>query len=124
MLNLYAAWAGILGACLAGAVTGMFFHQENWLGGYSSWERRMVRLGHISFFGLGMVNFLYDYTVLQFNLSLSSPYSSWLLVIGLITMPLVCYLSAFKKFFRHLFFIPVLSVLSGIILFLKEVLMK
>jgi hypothetical protein len=124
MLNLYAAWAGILGACLAGTVTGMFFHQENWLGGYSSWERRMVRLGHISFFGLGMVNFLYAYTILQFNLSLSSPYSSWLLVIGLITMPLVCYLSAYKKFFRHLFFIPVLSVLSGIILFLKEVLMK
>jgi len=84
----------------------------------------MVRLGHISFFGLGMVNFLYAYTILQFNLSLSSPYSSWFLVIGLITMPLVCYLSAYKKFFRHLFFIPVLSVLSGIILFLKEVLMK
>jgi len=124
MLNLYAAWVGILASCLAGAITGMFYHQENWLGGYSSWQRRMVRLGHISFFGLGMINFLYAFTVSHFDLSLKSPWSSLLLVIGLISMPLVCYLSAYKKFFRHLFFIPVLSVLSGIILLFSGVLMK
>jgi len=71
-----------------------------------------------------MINFLYAFTVLHFDLSLKSPWSSQLFVIGLISMPLVCYLSAYKKFFRHLFFIPVLSVLSGIILLFTGVLMK
>ena len=39
-VNLYAAWAGILLGIVAGAVQGMFFHGENWLGGYTSWPRR------------------------------------------------------------------------------------
>ena len=43
-------------------VLGMFFHGENWLGGYASFKRRMYRLGHISFFGLGAVNMLFCLT--------------------------------------------------------------
>ena len=38
---------------------------------------------------------------------------SWLLIVGAVTMPLVCYLSAFKAMFRHLFFIPATSVTLG-----------
>jgi hypothetical protein len=52
ILNFYAAWIGILLGFIAGAVLGLFFHDENWMGGYSSWRRRMSRLGHISFFAL------------------------------------------------------------------------
>ena len=52
MLNFYAAWIGILLGFVAGVVLGFFFHREDWLGGYHSWRRRMVRLGHISFFGI------------------------------------------------------------------------
>ena len=36
--------------------------------------------------------------------------------IGAITMPTCCFLSAWKKPFRHLFFIPVGGVATGIIL--------
>jgi hypothetical protein len=36
-------------------------------------------------------------------------------------MPLICYLSAIKSFFRHLFFIPVVSILVGIVAFLIKV---
>ena len=51
-LHLYAAWIGIFMGFLAGAGLGLFFHRDGWLGGYSSWPRRMARLGHISFFGI------------------------------------------------------------------------
>ena len=37
------------------------------------------------------------------------------LIVGVITMPLCCYLTAWKKFFRHLFPVPVLSVATGIV---------
>lgn len=122
MINLYAAWVGILAGILAGAVPGLFFYKEDWLGGYASWPRRMIRLGHISFFGLAFVNlsFALTYPVLQIKTEI--PLSSVLFVTAAVTMPLICYLSAFKPMFRHLFFIPVLSVLIGTIHFLWRIL--
>ncbi|MGA2260117.1 MAG: hypothetical protein ABSH28_01640 [Acidobacteriota bacterium] len=110
MINIYAAWLGILLGIVAGAISGLFFHEEHWLGGYGSWTRRMIRLAHISFFGLGLLNLGLALTARALGLSDSIGLASWLLLIGAVTMPLVCYLSAFIKPFRHLFFIPVLSV--------------
>ena len=60
--NLFLAWLWILLGFVTGMVLGMFFHGENWLGGYGSFKRRMYRLGHISFFGLGAVNLLFCLT--------------------------------------------------------------
>lgn len=118
MINFYAAWIGMfLGLC-AGGVEGLFFHHEQWRGGYSSWRRRMVRLGHISFFGIGFINLAYALSVDYLAISTPSPIPSSLLVLGALTMPLVCYLSAARKNFRHLFFIPAGSVILGVALFL------
>ena len=54
--NLLAAWIGFSLGCLAGAIPGLFFHRDDWLGGYASWQRRMIRLAHIAFFGIGFLN--------------------------------------------------------------------
>ena len=50
-MNLYAAWIGFVLGALSGALLGLFFHDERFMGGYGSWQRRMTRLGHISFSG-------------------------------------------------------------------------
>ena len=42
---------------------------------------------------------------------------SRLFILALITMPSLCYASAFWKPARHLFFIPVLSVIAGAAIF-------
>ncbi len=122
MVNLYAGWIGFLLGCVAGAVPGLFFHGEQWLGGYASWTRRMVRLGHISFFGIGLINISLALSAgalgIENGLALASP----LLLVGAVTMPAVCYASAFKKPFRHLFFIPASSVTLGVALFLWRIL--
>jgi len=124
LANLYAAWTGILLGCVAGAVQGLFFYKEDWLGGYSSWSRRMVRLGHVSFFGIGFINLVFSLTVYTMGLSEGVFLASWLLIVGAITMPLVCYLSAAKMDFRHLFFIPVLSVIVGIAILIWSLFQK
>src|SRR5437588_762585 len=54
--NIVFAWGWILAGFLSGMVLGLFFHHEHWLGGYGSWMRRMYRLGHISFLGLGAMS--------------------------------------------------------------------
>ena len=116
-INLYAAWIGILLGFLAGAIPGLFFQKENWLGGYSSWPRRMSRLGHISFFGLAFINLTYAASVHVMELQAPNIWPSRLFILGAITMPLVSYLSAYNKGFRHLFFLPVLCLATGAILF-------
>jgi hypothetical protein len=122
-VNLLAGWTSILLGFLAGAVPGLFFWREEWLGGYGSWRRRMVRLAHIAFFGLGFINLLFALTVAQVGLSATSGplyLASWLLVAGNVAMPVVCYLSSWRLPFRHLFFIPVLCLLSGVGLLVRE----
>lgn len=114
-LNLWAGWIGILGGVASGMGMGLVFHRENWLGGYGSYPRRMLRLGHISFFGLGFLNLMFDQTVLRTSWAgQGMALASVMLIIGAITMPTVCLLSAWKKPLRHLFFIPVIAILTGV----------
>jgi hypothetical protein len=108
-----AAWIGICLGCAAGAVQGLFFHRETWLGGYNSWRRRMLRLGHISLAAIGLINLGLALTATALGIAASLVWPARLLIIGAITMPLFCYLSAFRDFFRHLFFIPALSVIAA-----------
>ncbi len=109
-------WGGMLLGVVSGAVIGLFFHREDWMGGYQSYRRRLTRLGHISFFGLAFVNMAFALT--QHLLSLEAPWAHWAAVsftVGAIAMPTCCFLSAWRKPFRHAFCIPVGGVLSGII---------
>ncbi len=117
-VNLWAAWIGFLLGAVAGAAQGLFIHDEAWLGGYDSWRRRMMRLGHVSFFGIGLLNLAHALTVRALALTDLNPWSGRLLIVGAIAMPLVCYLAAWRKECRQLFPIPVLSVAAGIAIFL------
>lgn len=116
-INLYAAWIGFLLGALAGATSGLFFDRENWLGGYADWRRRMVRLGHISFFGIGLLNLGFYLTVEAVSIQEGVRLPAILLIVGAVAMPLVCYLSAHRKGFRHLFFIPAGAVTLALALF-------
>ncbi len=117
MINIQAAWIGFLLGCLGGAIPGLFFYNSDWLGGYASWQRRMIRLGHISFFGIGFINLLFALTARALGINNGLHVTSILLIVGAATMPSVCYMSAWKPVFRHLFFIPVASLSIGIALF-------
>lgn len=101
---------------ISGALIGLFFAKEEWMGGYSSWRRRLTRLGHISFFGLGFVNFLFAFTHHALHLDPAwATKAAGAFLTGAASMPTVCFLSAWKKPLRHLFAIPVVSVALGIL---------
>jgi hypothetical protein len=121
MINIQAAWIGFLLGCVSGAVPGLFFYNSEWLGGYVSWKRRMIRLAHVAFFGLGFINLFFSLTAKALGLDSGLQNISILLIAGAITMPTVCYLSAWKPAFRHLFFIPAVSVTAGIVLFVWRI---
>lgn len=116
MFNLYVGWIGMLGGVVSGALIGLFFHDDTWMGGYGSYRRRLTRLGHISFFGLGFLNLLFALSADKLNLATPYlPVASIALVVGAVAMPAVCFLSAWRKPFRHLFPLPVTAVLIGIV---------
>ena len=116
-LNLLCAWIGILLGFLSGLVFGLFFHRENWLGGYGSFKRRMYRLAHISFFGLAIVNFMFFLTGQQLLIThYASDFAntaSYAFIIGAVSMPLCCVLMAHFPRTRLLFGVPVLSLILG-----------
>ena len=103
-MNLLTGWTSVLIGFAAGAVPGLFFWREDWLGGYGSWRRRMVRLAHIAFFGLGIINLLFALTLGQLGLGADTGALRWaavLLVAGNVAMPTVCYLAAWRQPFRR-----------------------
>lgn len=118
-LNVWAAWIGIALGLVSGSVQGLFFASEGWLGGYGSWPRRMLRLGHISFFGVAFLNLAYANAIVLLGYRQSAPLTSALLIAGAVLMPTICYLAAWRKALRHLFFLPVLSLLGAAGLFIS-----
>jgi hypothetical protein len=113
VFHLAVAWVWVLLGLVSGTVIGLFFHREGWLGGYDSWQRRMVRLGHIAFLGTGLLNLAFAVTVGALGLREAPRLPSVLFVVGAVSMPAVCFLSAWRKPLRHLFFVPVLSLVGA-----------
>jgi hypothetical protein len=111
--NLVLGWTWILLGFVSGMGMGMCFHKEGWLGGYGSFPRRLYRLGHISFFGLGIVNLIFYATAAHFARGGLMTVASWAFVSGAITMPVCCLLMAHFPKAHFLFAVPVLSLIAG-----------
>lgn len=118
MVNWVFGWCLILSAFITGAGIGLFFHREDFWGGYASFRRRIVRLGHISQAALGMLNILYSLTPWPMT-SWRGEAASWCFMIGGVAMPAVCFLCGWKKDFRHLFFIPVTFLILAVVFTLQ-----
>ena len=110
-INFLAAWVAILAGLITGTGIGVFFHDAEWMGGYASWRRRMMRLGHISFFGTGFLNLALVVSIDHLHWDGPPPLASAGFLLGAVAMPAVCFLSAWRESFRHLFFIPVASLI-------------
>jgi len=115
MLNWYFGWALILTAFFTGAILGLFFYGEDFLGGYASFRRRTLRLGHIALAALGIINVLYGLSPMASEASPRTWVASLGFAIGGVTMPAVCFLTSWRVGFRYLFFIPVSALVIAVI---------
>ena len=119
MINWYFGWASILCAFITGAILGLFFYDDNWLGGYSSFRRRILRLGHVALVGLGMINILFGMVAHTNSTSVRVTVASLAFIVGGATMPGICFLTAWRTGFRRLFFIPVAALIVAGVLTLR-----
>jgi hypothetical protein len=114
-LNWQIGWLLVLAAFLTGAAMGLFFHREDFLGGYGSFRRRLLRLGHVACAALGMMNVVFSLSPWPSPESWTGSAASLAFVAGGLTMPLACFLSAWREPFRHVFAIPVVALMLAVI---------
>ncbi len=108
-------WIWILTGVLAGLVLGLRFHQDDWLGGYATLRRRLVRLGHISFVGLGILNILFAHSAARMALDPAGlRIASIAFLVGGMSMPACCALMAWRRGLQPLFAVPVVSLLGAL----------
>ena len=112
---LVTGWTSICGGVLSGVWLGLWFHRKSWLGGYTALRRRLVRLAHIAFFGIGTLNLLFALTVRA--LGLESPIlqvATLGFAVAAVAMPATCFLVAWQPRHRHLFAIPVTALVTAV----------
>jgi hypothetical protein len=114
--NWFFGWSLILAAFASGIPLGLQFHRDDFLGGYTGFRRRVVRLGHIALAALGMINVL-------FAMSPWPAAGAWMgrgasvgFMVGGVGMPIVCFLTAWRDGFRQLFFIPVTALIAAVVM--------
>jgi len=113
-VNLVFGWTWILAGMVGGMALGLGFHREDWLGGYASHARRLLRLGHISFIGLGALNILFAQLPAELSARAGGlGLASAAFIVGGVSMPLCCALMAWRRGLQPLFAVPVASLLLG-----------
>ena len=120
MKNEIFGWSLILLSVLMGLVMGIRFQNESWLGGYTSLQRRMVRLAHIALAALGIVNIEFGRTVQQLTLEgrANGPirFAGAAFMVAGVSMPACCLVIAGKARRFEMFAVPVGALLIALLL--------
>lgn len=113
-MNAAFGWIWITLGLVSGMALGLGFAREHFLGGYGSWTRRLLRLGHIAQVMLGVLNVLFE--VSRDRIALGPMWidaASWGFLAGAVLMPAVCAWAAFDKRAMALFGFPVVALIGS-----------
>lgn len=114
--NLVVGWSSMAAGVMSGAWIGLFVARDAWLGGYSSFRRRMLRLGHVACFGIGILNVLFALTVLAAPMPHAAQVAGSVgFTVAALTMAPCCFLTAWRAEHRRLFPIPVTGAFTGVL---------
>jgi hypothetical protein len=116
---------GWISACLGvatGSVMGLWSFDgplppPAWLGEYGETARRLARLGHIAFFGLGILDLLLAWELPRSGLGPASKWlTSWAMIFGNVFLPLNLFAAATYHPLKYLLGVPVAAVFLAFIL--------
>ena len=118
-VNILFGWAWMCVGFLAGMILGLRAEGEQWLGGYASVTRRYLRLAHVAFVALSIINILYGKELGTIDLpNHFKNIGSALMIFGAAGVPLACISAAFLRKTRYLLPVPAAAVLIGVIILL------
>jgi hypothetical protein len=119
MANEILGWASVLGALIMGVYMGVKFQREDWLGGYGTLPRRMVRLAHVALAALGILNIEVGHTLRQIALpAVLARSASSAFIASAISMPACCLWIASGRRHFSFFVLPAGCLGFGLVLIL------
>ncbi len=116
-INILFGWAWMCVGFLSGMILGLWSEGEQWLGGYSSVTRRYLRLAHVAFIALSIINILYGHELASVALPNNiKNIGSALMIFGTAGVPLACISAAFLRKTKYLLPLPAMAVMIGTII--------
>ena len=113
-VNILFGWAWMCVGFLSGMILGLRAEGEQWLGGYVSVTRRYLRLSHVAFIALSIINILYGKELAAVNLPVHiKNIGSYLMIFGAAGVPLTCISAAFFRKTKYFLPLSALAVLTG-----------
>jgi hypothetical protein len=118
--NIRFGWLWILAGIILGAILGMWSFNgplPSPIGAYDALPRRMIRLSHIAFIALSIINILYGYEIDSLRIGEKAKKSgSLLLILGSVLMPTFLIISAFFEPFKYILMIPAMLILASLVI--------
>jgi len=115
--NILFGWVWMCLGFIFGMTLGLWSDGETWLGGYVSVTRRYLRLGHVAFIALPIINILYGKELASVELDNTVKYiGSYMMIFGAVGIPIICISAAFIRKTRYFLTLPALAILIGTII--------
>ena len=116
-INVIFGWVWICLGFIFGMTLGIWAEGEKWLGGYASVTRRYLRLGHVAFIALPIINIIYGNELASADLGDTMKYiGSYLMIFGAVGVPLTCISAAFIRKTRYFLPLPASAILVGTVI--------
>ncbi len=113
-VNILFGWAWMCVGFISGMALGLWSEGEKWLGGYASITRRYLRLAHVAFIALSVINILYGKELGSVTLPTHiRSIGSALMIFGAAGVPIACISAAFYRKAKYFLPLPALAVLIG-----------
>lgn len=115
--NITFGWIWILAGLIVGAVIGMWSFNgplASPIGDYADLPRRLIRLSHIAFIALAIINILYGYEIDKVKVKLRN-LGSHFIIYGAVLMPLLLIGAAFYEPIKYLTMIPATLIIISLI---------
>jgi hypothetical protein len=120
--NRVVGWTSLAAGVGVGLVMGLWsfdgpLQPPGWIGAYGDTSRRLVRLGHIAFIGLGLIDILIERELLRSALGRTGrTVASWSMVIGNVLLPVALFGAAAYRPLKYVMAIPATSVFLALVL--------
>ena len=120
--NRFVGWTSLAVGVAVGLVMGLWSFDgplppPAWIGEYADTSRRLVRLGHIAFIGLGLIDILLERELSRSALAPATRgVASWAMVIGNVLLPIALIAAAAYHPLKYFMAIPASSVFVALVL--------
>ena len=120
--NRLVGWTSLAIGVAVGLVMGLWsfdgpLQPPGWIGEYTDTSRRLVRLGHIAFIGLGAIDILLERELVRSALGQAGRrLASWSMVIGNVLLPVTLFASAAYRPIKYFMAVPASAVFVALVL--------